>query len=158
MFGAKPFILFVMLIARCSFSASDGVSSIELIKEDRLSSQEEEYAYGAKSPSARVAAFLRIADKKIDLVRRAKKQNPPSSLADVLKGYLAALQGAALSVSWGKELGEDMKRQSESIAKLTRKHFIILGRLSETATDEDRGVILGIQQSLSKTDQFSQVR
>lgn len=116
--------------------------------DDRLSPPEEEHAYGTMNPSARVAAFLKIADRKIENARRLQKANPDTPLAEALKGYLAAVEGAIRGVSWGKDRGEDMRRQSDSVARTIGRHARELRRLGSTVETPDRPFLLQLRQAL----------
>jgi hypothetical protein len=116
--------------------------------QDSLNLSEEEYAYAANSPAARVTAFLTIADNKILAAKRLQKSNPNASLMESLKGYYAAMQGASLGVSWGRELGEDMRRQNTAIAKIARRHAGILERLGSGANLQERQALLQMQDFL----------
>jgi hypothetical protein len=128
--------------------AQDLPDSFKRSSQDSLKLSEEEYAYATNNPAARVTAFLKIADNKILAAKRLQKSNPNASLMEPLKGYYAALEGANLGVSWGKDLGEDMRRQNSAIAKLVRRHAGILERLGASAPSQERQVILEMRNFL----------
>jgi hypothetical protein len=115
---------------------------------DNLTLWEEEYAYAASNPAARVTAFLKIADNKLLAARRLQKSNPDASLIESLKGYYTALEGANLAVSWGRDLGEDMQRQNSAITKLVRRHAGILERLGTSAKPQERQALLEMRDFL----------
>lgn len=120
----------------------------QVANEDRLNTQEEELVYAAKNPAARVTVCLRIAERKIETAKRLQRSNSKAILAETLKGYLAAVQGANLGVSWGTSLGEDMRRQSATIAKTVKKHAAVLERLGSLATAEERPALLKMHDIL----------
>jgi hypothetical protein len=122
--------------------------SVARSSQDSLNLSEEEYAYAANSPAARVTAFLRIADNKILAAKRLQKSNPNASLTESLKGYYAAMQGASLGVSWGRELGEDMRRHNAAIAKIARRHAGILELLGSGANLQERQALLQMRDFL----------
>ena len=120
--------------------------------QDSLNLSEEEYAYAANSPAARVTAFLRIADNKILAAKRLQKSNPNASLTESLKGYYAAMQGASLGVSWGRELGEDMRRHNAAIAKIARdmRAFLSCSDLAPTFRNDRHSFKCGIFSVLKR--------
>ncbi len=122
--------------------------SVGQSSQDSLNLSEEEYAYATNSPAARVTAFLRIADNKILAAKRLQKSNPNASPMKSLSGYYAAMQGANLAVSWGRELGEDMRRQNAAIAKIARRHAGILERLGSGANPQERQALLQMRDFL----------
>jgi hypothetical protein len=128
--------------------AQDLPESFKRSSQDSLKLSEEEYAYATSNPAARVTAFLKIADNKILAAKRLQKSNPNASLMEPLKGYYAALEGANLGVSWGKDLGVDMRRQNSAIAKLVRRHAGILERLGANASPQERQVLLEMRNFL----------
>ncbi|MCI0622722.1 MAG: hypothetical protein L0387_13860 [Acidobacteria bacterium] len=106
----------------------------ESLNDDRLSPSEEEFAYATKSPAERVAAFLKIADRKMETAKRLQKTGSFEAIVACLRGYSSALHGAVMAVSWGENLGSDMQRQTAAINKATRRHSAILKKLEGTAT------------------------
>ncbi len=63
--------------------------------EDRLSPAEEELAYAAKSPSERVAAFLKIADRKMEAAKKLHKSGSMEDIAQCLRGYSVSSSGGS---------------------------------------------------------------
>lgn len=116
---------------------------------DHLSPAEEELAYSAKSPAERVEVLLRIADRRVEATRKALRTNPSANVEASLKGYMSALDGAQMAVSWGQSLGMNMQRQLGAIGKTSRKHIIILGKLESTAASVQRSSLLRIKQALT---------
>jgi hypothetical protein len=121
----------------------------EQSSEDRLSPAEEEAAYATKNPTARVAAFLKIADRKMETARRLHKAGSFGDMALCLSGYPSALQGAIMAVAWGEDLGANMQRQEGAIRKAIRRHADILKKLESTSKPEPEPAILQARAALA---------
>ena len=119
--------LFCYVIASQDFKAAQDQSS-----EDHLSPAEEEFAYGTKNPTDRVAAFLKIADRKMETAKRFCKAGSLDEMKMSLSGYGSALQGALMAVAWGEDVGANMQRQETAIRKTIRRHSDILNKLEST--------------------------
>jgi hypothetical protein len=120
--------------------------------EDRLSSAEEELAYAAKTPSERVAAFLKIANRKMDAARKLHKAGSIEDLALSLRGYSSALQGAITAVAWGEDTGVNMQRQTATIRKAMRRHAEILKQLEGTPSSASKPSILQVRAALASAE------
>src|SRR5881628_3170574 len=93
----------------CSVTpAQDLKMPSEQSSEDRLSRAEEEFTYATKNPTDRVAAFLKIADRKMETAKRFRKAGSLDEMNISLYGYGSALQGAVMAVAWGEDLGANM--------------------------------------------------
>ena len=117
--------------------------------EDRLSPAEEEFAYSTKSPADRVAAFLKIADRKMEAAKRLHKAASFEGIAQSLCGYSSAIQGASLAVAWGKDLGTNMQRQEAAIRKAIRRHADILNKLESASPPASKPSILQARAALA---------
>ena len=120
--------------------------------EDRLSTAEEEFAYATKSPTDRVAAFLKIADRKMEAAKRLRKAGSIEEMALSLRGYSSALQGAVMAVAWGGDLGANMQRQAAAIRKATRRHADILNKLESALPPGPKPAILQARAALASAD------
>jgi len=119
--------LFCYVVAAQDFKAAPEQSG-----EDRLSPAEEEFAYATKNPTDRVAAFLKIADRKMETAKRFRKAGSLDEMNMSLSGYGSALQGALMAVAWGEDVGANMQRQEIAIRKTIRRHSDILNKLEST--------------------------
>jgi hypothetical protein len=120
--------------------------------EDRLSSAEEELAYAAKSPTERVAAFLKIADRKMEAAKKLHKSGSIEDIALCLRGYSSALQGAVTAVAWGEDLGTNMQRQTTAIRKAMRRHADILNKLESASPSRHKTSILQVRAALASAE------
>lgn len=120
--------------------------------EDRLSAAEEEFAYATKNPSDRVAAFLKIADRKMEAARRLRKTGSIEDIAMCLRGYSSALQGAVMAVTWGQDLGANMQRQEAAIRKAIRRHADILNKLESASPPGPKPSILQVRAALASAE------
>jgi hypothetical protein len=120
--------------------------------EDRLSSAEEELAYAAKSPTERVAAFLKIADRKMEAAKKLHKSRSSEDIALCLRGYSSALQGAITAVAWGEDLGTNMQRQTTAIRKAMRRHSDILNKLESASPSRPKTSILQVRAALASAE------
>jgi hypothetical protein len=120
--------------------------------EDRLSSAEEELAYAAKTPSERVAAFLKIANQKMEAARKLHKAGSIEDLALCLRGYSSALQGAITAVAWGEDTGTSMQRQTAAIRKAMRRHAEILNKLEGASSSASKPSILQVRAALATAE------
>ena len=126
--------------------------------EDRLSPAEEEFAYATKSPSDRVAAFLKIADRKMEAAKRLRKTGSIEDIAVCLRGYSSALQGAVMAVAWGEDLGTNMQRQTTAIRKAMRRHADILNKLENASPSGPRTSILQVRAALASAETAQPLR
>ena len=117
--------------------------------EDRLSVADEELAYAAKSPTERVATFLKIADRKMEAAKRLHKSGSIEEIASCLRGYSSALQGAVTAVAWGEDLGTNMQRQTTAIRKAMRRHADILNKLENASPSGPKASILQVRAALA---------
>ena len=120
--------------------------------EDRLSPAEEELAYAAKSPTDRVAVFLKIADRKMETAKRLHKAGSFEGMALSLRGYSSALQGAVMAVAWGEDLGANMQRQEAAIRKAIRRHADILNKLESASPPGPKPSILQVRAALASAE------
>jgi hypothetical protein len=120
--------------------------------EDRLSPAEEGFAYATKSPSDRVAAFLKIADRKMEAAKRLRKTGSIEDIAVCLRGYSSALQGAVMAVAWGEDLGANMQRQEAAIRKAMRRHADILNKLESASPPGAKPSILQVRAALASAE------
>ena len=120
--------------------------------EDRLSSAEEELAYAAKSPTDRVAAFLKIADRKMEAAKKLHKTRSSEDIALCLRGYSSALQGAITAVAWGEDVGTNMQRQASAIRKAMRRHADILNKLERASPSGPKPSILQVRAALARAE------
>lgn len=120
--------------------------------EDRLSPAEEESAYATKSPTDRVAAFLKIADRKMEIAKRLHKAGSFEEMALSLRGYSPALQGAVMAVAWGEDLGANMQRQEAAIRKAIRRHAEILNKLENALPPGPKPAILQVRAALASAE------
>ena len=120
--------------------------------EDRLSSAEEELAYAAKSPTERVAAFLKIANRKMEAAKKLHKSGSSEDIAQCLSGYSSALQGAVTAVAWGEDLGTNMQRQTTAIRKALRRHADILNKLERASPSGPKPSILQVRAALASAE------
>ena len=120
--------------------------------EDRLSSAEEELAYAAKTPSARVEAFLKIANRKMDAARKLHKARSIEDVALCLRGYSSALQGAITAIAWGEDTGINMQRQTAAIRKAMRRHAEILNKLEGASSSASKPSILQVRAALASAE------
>ena len=125
--------------------------------EDRLSLAEEESAYATKSPTERVAAFLKIADRKMDAAKKIRKTGSMEEIASCLRGYSAALQGAVTAVAWGEDLGTNMQRQTTAIRKAMRRHADILNKLENNSSGPGPA-ILQVRAALASVETAQPLR
>lgn len=130
----------------------------EPTSEDRLSLAEEEYAYATKNPTARVAAFLKIADRKMETAKRLHKAGAFEDMGRSLGGYSSALQGAIMAVAWGEDLGTNMQRQEGAIRKAIRRHADILKKLESTSKAEPKPAILQARAALTSAEASAPLR
>jgi hypothetical protein len=126
--------------------------------EDRLSSAEEELAYAAKNPTERVAAFLKIADRKMEAAKKLHKSGSSEEIASCLRGYSSALQGAVTAVAWGEDLGTNMQRQTTAIRKAMRRHADILNKLEDSSTSVPQPTILQVRAALASAETAQPLR
>ncbi|MSO22067.1 MAG: hypothetical protein EXQ58_02175 [Acidobacteria bacterium] len=124
----------------------------EQTTEDRLSTAEEEFAYATKSPTGRVAAFLKIADPKMETAKRLHKGRSTEDMALSLRGYSSALQGAVVAVAWGQDLGANMQPQEAAIRKAIRRHADILSRLENALPPGAKPAILQARAALASAE------
>ena len=126
--------------------------------EDRLSSAEEELAYAAKSPTERVTAFLKIANRKMEAAKKLQKAGAIEDLAVCLRGYSSALQGAVTAVAWGEDLGTNMQRQTTAIRKAMRRHADILNKLESASSSASKPSILQVRAALASAESAQPLR
>ena len=126
--------------------------------EDRLSLAEEELAYRAKSPTERVAVFLKIADRKMEAAKKIRKTGSMEEIASCLRGYSSALQGAVTAVAWGEDVGTNMQSQTTAIRKAVRRHADILNKLESTSTSEPKPAILQVRAALASAETAQPLR
>ncbi len=117
--------------------------------DDTLPLTEEDFVYNTKTPTQRVAAFMKIADRKMEEARQLQKKNPGSDFLVPLQGYIQAFQGAWTGVSWGQSRGENMRRSIETIEKTARRHQTVLYKLQAGASSDQKQAIVQIQNLLS---------
>jgi hypothetical protein len=117
--------------------------------EDRLSLAEEELAYAAKSPTERVAVFLKIADRKMEAAKKLRKTGSMEDIASCLRGYSSALQGAVMAVAWGEDVGTNMQGQTTAIRKAMRRHADILDKLENASPSCPKPSILQVRAALA---------
>ena len=120
--------------------------------EDRLSRTEEEFAYATKNASDRVAAFLKIPDRKMEAAKRLRKTGSIEDIAVCLRGYSSALQGAVMAVAWGEDLGANMQRQEAAIRKAIRRHADILNKLESASPPGPKPSILQVRAALASAE------
>jgi hypothetical protein len=126
--------------------------------EDRLSSAEEELAYAANGPTERVAAFLKIANRKMEAAKKLQKAGTIEDLAVCLRGYSSALQGAVTAVAWGEDLGTNMQRQTTAIRKAMRRHADILNKLESASSSASKPSILQVRAALASAESAQPLR
>ena len=126
--------------------------------EDRLSAAEEEFAYAAKSPTGRVAAFLKIADRKMETAKRLQKAGSFEEMDSSLRGYSSALQGAVMAVAWGEDLGASMQREETTIRKAMRRHADILKKLETATPTRPQPAILQARAALARAEGAAPLR
>jgi hypothetical protein len=126
--------------------------------EDRLSFAEEELAYAAKSPTERVAAFLKIADRKMEAAKKLHKTRSSEDIALCLRGYSSALQGAITAVAWGEDVGTNMQRQASAIRKAMRRHADILNKLENAPSSGPKPSILQVRAALASAEMAQPLR
>ena len=126
--------------------------------EDRLSSAEEESAYAAKTPTERVAAFLKIANRKMEAAKKLHKSGSSEDIASCLRGYSSALQGAVTAVAWGEDLGTNMQRQTSAIRKAMRRHADILNKLENASPSGPTRSILQVRDALASAETAQPLR
>jgi hypothetical protein len=160
MIWLKRSFITVFLTSALSAVAIGQLQSVatEEENEDRLSPAEEEYAYAAKGPAARVAAFLNIAQKKIERAKNLHQKDSGVDLNESLQGYVTALRGANTAISWGKHRGEDMQRHTAAVAKAVRKHITVLEKLSAETSPRNRRLLARICQVLNATQEPGELR
>ena len=129
--------------------AQDFKAAPEQSIEDRLSPAEEEFAYATKNPTDRVAAFLKIADRKVETAKRFRKAGSLDDMNMSLCGYGSALQGAVMAVAWGEDIGTNMQRQEIAIRKTIRRHSDILNKLESTLPPGPNPTILQARAALA---------
>jgi len=134
------------------------LKSLEGAGEDRLSSAEEGLAYAAKSPTERVAAFLKIADRKMEAAKKLHKSESIEGIARCLHGYASALQGAITAVAWGEDLGTNMQRQTTAIRKTMRRHAEILNKLENGFPSGPKPSILQVRAALASAETAQTLR
>jgi hypothetical protein len=103
-------------------------------EDDNLTPVEENYAYSTKAPSRRVKAFLKVADGKLQQVKKNAQKGSSSDISGPFKGYSTAIEGAWMGVSWGQARRTDMRESIRSIQKTTQRHVEILKKLEATAS------------------------
>jgi len=126
--------------------------------EDRLSSAEEQLAYAAKSPTERVAVFLKIADRKMEAAKKLHKSGSSEDIALCLRGYSAALQGAVTAVAWGEDVGTNMQRQTTAIRKAMRRHADILNKLENASPSAPKPALLQVRAALASAETAQPLR
>jgi len=131
-------------------SAAPTVSAETILDEDRLTTAEENYAYSTKDPSQRVKAFLKVADTKVEQVRRDVRAGTPADISGSFKGYTTAIEGAWMAVSWGQARKADVTESIRAIHKTTKKHLETLQKLQATAANPHREALAQIVTTLSK--------
>lgn len=152
-------VITLLAAAFChSISGQDHVLGQEPTSEDRLSLAEEEYAYATKNPTARVAAFLKIADRKMETAKRLHKAGLFEDMARSLGGYSSSLQGAIMAVAWGEDLGTNMQRQEGAIRKAIRRHADILKKLESASKPEPKPAILQARAALASAEASAPLR
>ena len=147
----KIVALLVMVLSR-SVTGQNPQPAQEQSIDDRLSPAEEEFAYAAKNPGNRVAAFLKIADRKMEAAKRFHKAGSPQEMALSLRGYTPALQGAVVAVAWGEDLGANMQRQEAAIRKTIRRHADILRKLEIALPPDSQPAILQVRAALANAE------
>ncbi|MBM3803783.1 MAG: hypothetical protein FJW26_15890 [Acidimicrobiia bacterium] len=152
------FLTFFAGARASSGEAQDITGAREPMTEDRLSPAEEEFAYAAKRPAQRVAAFLRIADRKVEAAKRLRGREAYAAMAQTLCGYRSALQGASVAVAWGRDLGMDMQRQEAAIRRVLQKHAAILNKLEDSMPPESKPAILQARNALASVEMGRAVR
>ena len=122
------------------------------IRDDRLSSADEDFAYATKRPTDRVAAFLKIANRKIDAAKRIHKLGSFEDMTLSLCGYSSAIEGAFMAVAWGEDLGADMHRQEATIRKTIGRHRDILNKMQHPLPSESLPPILKAKPPLESAE------
>src|SRR5262245_8364394 len=135
-----------------SIAGNDSTPVPEQSIEDRLSPAEEEFAYATRSPTNRVAAFLKIADRKMEAAKRLHKAGSFEEMTLSLRGYTSALQGAVMAVAWGEDTGANMQRQETAIRKTIRRHADILTKLESSLPPESKTTILQVRAALANAE------
>ena len=107
-------------------------------EQDRLTLLEENYAYGTKTPSQRVKAFLKIAENKFQLVKKNAQQGSVADISTPFLGYSTAIEGAWMGVSWGQAVGASTTDSVRAIQKTTKKHLEAVRKLQATAHPSQR--------------------
>ena len=129
----------------------------EIAEEDnRLTIAEEDYAYNAKNPCQRVKAFLKIADIKVESVRKALRKDTSSDVSLLLRGYSTALEGAWMGVSWGRAKGTDMTESIHAIEKATQRHLTTLQKLEAHSRLSQQETLAQIQSAVTKSQKSEQ--
>jgi hypothetical protein len=105
---------------------------------DELSPAEENYVYSTKSPSQRVKAFLKVAEFKVEQVKKDVRGRTSSDFRLGFRGYSTAIEGAWMGVSWGQARRVDMTESVRAIRRTTKRHTEVLQKLEATATDAQR--------------------
>ncbi len=124
--------------------------------DDRLTPAEEDYAYDTKNPSQRVRAFLKIADSRVDTLRKTTRRNASTDSKVTFSGYSTALEGAWMAISWGKAMGLDMQRSIQAITKTTRKHLRILHEIEARLTPQQTAVLSQFRLALLRSQNLDQ--
>jgi hypothetical protein len=125
-------------------------------EQDSLTVVEENYAYGTKAPSQRVKAFLKVAESKVQQVKKNVRKGSSADVSAPFSGYSTAIKGAWMGVSWGQALKTDMTESVQAIQRTTQKHVDTLRTLQATASPSQRealaqilSIVLRIQNSES---------
>jgi hypothetical protein len=117
-------------------------------EQDSLTLLEENYAYGTKTPSQRVKAFLKIAEDKFQLVKKNAQQGSAADISTPFLGYSTAIEGAWMGVSWGQAVGVSTADSVRAIQKTTKKHLEGVRKLQATANPSQREVLAHILDKL----------
>jgi hypothetical protein len=113
-------------------------------EDDNLTPVEENYAYSTQTPSQRVKAFLKVAEGKLQQVKKNSQKGSSSDISVPFKGYSTAMEGAWMGVSWGQALRADMRDSVRAIQKTTQRHVETLRKLEATAGPSQREALAQI--------------
>ena len=120
--------------------------------EEKLTTAEENWVYGTKSPSQRVKAFLKVADNKVEQVKRDVRSETSPDIGIHFRGYSTAIEGAWMAISWGRARGTDMSESARAIRRTTRRHAEVLQKLEPTIADSQRQALDQILNDVLRID------
>jgi hypothetical protein len=126
------------------------LSAETIADEDRLTTAEENFVYSTKDPSQRVKAFLKVADAKVDQVRKDVRAGTSADIAGSFRGYTTAIEGAWMAVSWGQARKADVTESVRAIHRATKKHLETLQKLQATAAIPHREALSQMVSTLSR--------